>query len=321
MHTNGSARVTLGASTAHPRWARVAQKSVLALATVGLVALVDYSSSALDAPAFTPPLEDRLVYVPDPRMLRIVSLGHSAAVADLLWFRTISYFGKHYRTDRLYPWLDRMCDAVTDLDPKAEHVYRFGGVILPWEANRPDDGIALLEKGLRHFPDSWYLHWLTGFSYYFFRDNLSQAAFHLGRAAALPGSHPDVARLAAVVYAHGYDLDAAESFLRQLGASTQSEDLRSVLSLRLAELKLGRDLEALSDGVAAYTARTGNPPRSLEALVSSGILPQLPAEPFGGRYVWDADRQAVITTSGHAPLKLYVSKAREEYRQGNPVHW
>ena len=63
-----------------------------------------------------------------------MALGWRNALADVLWFRTISYFGAHYRSDHTYPWLASMCDLVTDLDPRAEHVYRFAGVILPWEA-------------------------------------------------------------------------------------------------------------------------------------------------------------------------------------------
>src|ERR1035437_4303199 len=99
-----------------------------------------------------------LIYLPPTRFLRAVSLGYEHALADLLWFRTINYFGQHVQMDRMYPWLAHMCDVVTELDPRAEHVYHFGGVMLPWEADRVDDGIALLEKGIRNMPESWRLH-------------------------------------------------------------------------------------------------------------------------------------------------------------------
>jgi hypothetical protein len=92
------------------------------------------------------------IYLPKAEYLRPMSLGFANVMADVLWFRTISYFGGHYRSDRVYPWLAHMCDLVTDLDPRAEHVYRFAGVILPWEAGETDQGIRLLEKGIRHFP-------------------------------------------------------------------------------------------------------------------------------------------------------------------------
>lgn len=295
---------------------RIACTAALAIT---LIAVIDYASSVLEAPGSRPALNAQFVYVPDPRLLRALSLGHTGALADLLWFRTISYFGDHYYSDRLYPWLFRMCDVVTDLDPKALHVYRFAGVILPWEANRPDDGIALLEKGLQHFPDSWYLHWLVGFNYYFFKDDLQNASDHLRRAAELPGTHPYVSRLAAIVYAHGHDPAAAESFLVDLERSTQDDEMRGVISLRLGELKLGRDIETLATAIDTYQRQVGTPPADLETLVDSGVLAQLPEEPFGGRYQLDPNTGKISTTSGHAPLKLYESKARQEYRKGNPV--
>src|SRR5574341_54019 len=106
---------------------------------------------------------DEFIYLPPTRFLRAVALGYEHALADVLWFRTINYFGRHYRSDGVYPWLASMCDAVTDLDPQAEHVYRFGGVILPWEARRIEDGLALLEKGTRNLPHSWRLRYMVGF--------------------------------------------------------------------------------------------------------------------------------------------------------------
>src|SRR5215510_12440046 len=64
------------------------------------------------------PTAKEFVYVPDAHLLRPMALGYNNVLADLLWFRTISYFGEHYRGNRQYPWLARMCDLVTDLDPR-----------------------------------------------------------------------------------------------------------------------------------------------------------------------------------------------------------
>ena len=141
------------------------------LAAVGLLGLVVAGSSARlqqAAPASGPA---EVVYLPDARLLRPLVLGYDNVLADLLWFRTISYFGGHFETDRSYPWLARMCDLVTDLDPRAEHVYRFAGLILPWEANEVDEGIRLLEKGVRNLPDAWELHYYLGMTRYFFKDD------------------------------------------------------------------------------------------------------------------------------------------------------
>jgi len=285
-----------------------------------LAATVSYAGAVLEAR--TPAHEgEQFVYVPDPRFLRIASLGYTGAVADMLWFRTISYFGAHYRSDRLYPWLAKMCDVVTDLDPRALYVYRFAGVILPWEAKRPDDGIALLDKGIKNFPDSWLLYYLQGTNLYFFKDDVKRAASYLGRAAELPGADPYAARLAAAMYQQGFNPEAAESFLRQLAGSTQDPTMRGVVQVRLKELKIAHDTDALEAAVRRYRTQTGKYPPSLQVLVKAGVLDAIPAEPFGGRYTIDAATGAVGTTSGHLPLRLRESRARKEYQKGNTVYW
>ncbi|MBI4514201.1 MAG: hypothetical protein HY699_00065 [Deltaproteobacteria bacterium] len=309
-----------GTVHAHAPLLRSLAGIVMAGTAVALAAGLRYASGVLEQTQ-PPAGEHDFTYVPDSRFVRVASLGHASAVADVLWFRTISYFGLHYRSDRSYRWLAKMCEVVTDLDPRAQHVYRFAGVILPWEANLPDDGIALLHKGLRQFPDDWYLHWLVGFNYYFFKDDLQPAAFHLGRAAALPGADPYVSRLAAIIYAQGVDNRAAESFLTELAASTRDDSLRQVVQQRLHELTLGRHLEALTEAVRRYHEQFGQPPENLDALVTAAVISALPREPFGGHYVFDPATGAVRSTSGQSPLRLYTSKAREQYRQGNPVHW
>src|SRR5438132_1710614 len=117
--------------------------------TASVLVLVHADGALERRQAVTQQESTELVYVPPAKFLKVVALGYQHTLADLLWFRTISYFGHHYWGNRVYPWLGYMCDVVTDLDPRAEHVYRFGGLILPWEADRVDDGIALLQKGTR----------------------------------------------------------------------------------------------------------------------------------------------------------------------------
>jgi tetratricopeptide (TPR) repeat protein len=296
-------------------------QSAAVLLCVGiLAATVRYADAVLEARS---PAADagQFVYVPDPRFLRIASLGYTSAVADILWFRTISYFGAHYRSDRLYPWLAKMCDVVTDLDPRAEYVYRFAGVILPWEAKRPDDGIALLDKGIKHFPNSWLFYYLQGTNLYFFKNDVKRAARYLGRAAELPGADPYAVRLAAAMYQHGFNPAAAESFLRELANSAQDATMRRVVEVRLKELKIARDFDALEAVVRRYRRQTGQSPASLQALVEAGMLNQIPPEPFGGSYTIDATTGAISTTSGHLPLRLRESRAHKEYQKGNTVYW
>lgn len=258
-----------------------------------------------------------LVYLPDAAALRPLVLGYDNVLADLLWFRTISYFGQHYESDRTYPWLAKMCDIVTDLDPRAEHVYRFAGVILPWEANAVDEGVRLLEKGLRVFPDSWMLHYYLGMTKYFFRDDLAAAATHLGRAAELPDAPPTLAGLAAVLHTKQYGPETTLEFLRAMLRQAGSAQLREVIQRSLQDAQLAADLQRLTVLVATYRERFGHFPGSLAALVQAGLLRGVPPDPFGGSYLVDPETGAVRSSTGHVPREFHDSPRRAERLAGH----
>src|SRR5206468_12503187 len=74
----------------------------------GLAIVVVMSGTLLDRAATAAARSDEPVYLPRAEYLRPMSLGWQNALADVLWFRTISYFGDHYRNDRTYPWLAQM---------------------------------------------------------------------------------------------------------------------------------------------------------------------------------------------------------------------
>ena len=159
------------------------------------------------------------VYLPRAEYLRPMSLGWQNVLADILWFRTISYFGEHYRSDRTYPWLAQMCDLVTDLDPRAEHVYRFAGVILPWEANQADAGIRLLEEGRAAVPRLVDCCTTSSAS-----TTTSSRTTTIGRWSTCarrwrcPASHPSIAHLVAVLAAEQYGPETTLAFLAELAA-------------------------------------------------------------------------------------------------------
>ncbi|GIW46052.1 MAG: hypothetical protein KatS3mg077_3334 [Candidatus Binatia bacterium] len=262
------------------------------------------------------PEPPELVYAPPGKFLEVVSLGYRHALADILWFRTIDYFGRHYRKDRVYPWLAEMCQRVTDLDPAAIHVYRFGGVILPWEANEVDAGIALLEKGVRNLPASWELRYMLGFSYYFFRDDLEAASRELRAALALPDAPGFLAGLLAVIDAAHHGPEAAIEFLQAALATTRVPEVRETIREQLKELEFARNWGTLERAIEAYRNSFGRPPDHIEKLVQTGILAHVPDDPFGGQFRIDPTTGAVRSTSGRTPKKLGSSKIREAILKG-----
>lgn len=301
-------------------WRRRAGGLCVLLLAVGTAA---GAARALETRAPAPIGDDRLVYLPDAARLRPLALGYDNVLANLLWFRTISYFGAHVETDRAYPWLEAMCDLVTDLDPRAFHAYQFAGLILPWEAKDPDAGIRLLEKGIREFPDSWVLHYYLGVVHYLFEDDPETATRWLERGAALPEAPPMVARFAALLRTRHGGSETAIAVLEEMLRSTESESTRAVLEQSLLDARVRWDLEVLTGLVGQYRERHGTVPPDLETLVGAGLLRWVPPDRYGGAYVIDPETGTVRSSTGREPMRLHESplarSLREQERATEPT--
>jgi tetratricopeptide (TPR) repeat protein len=290
------------------------------LAFVWCCAAVGFTLPRLNGPSRRQPSgAAELVYLPQARYLKLMSLGYNNVLADVLWFRTISYFGTHYRSDRTYPWLAHMCELVTDLDPRAQHVYRFAATILPWEAGQADAGIRLLRKGVEALPDSWLLHYWLGFSYYFFQNDFESATKYLRIAARLPDAHPKVSKLAALLAAQHYGPEVTMQFLAEIRDSAYSEEVRQIVTENMRELRLASHLEQLDKAIAAYRERHRAPPPTVAALVDDGWITQIPHDPFGGTYEIDPASGKARSSTGRTPSRLHQSKLRQKHLRGESI--
>jgi len=180
---------------------------------------------------------DESLYLPDGRALRLLTLGHDRVLAHLLWFKTISYFGKHFASDKSYPWLFHMCDLVTTLSPTAKHVYTFGATMLAWEGHTPEQAMKLLTKAIQNIGDDWYLYYLRGFTAMFFLNDRIRAKEDFVRAAQLPGAHVIVQRLAARELTHGDDPQQAVLLLSDLLRRATDPIVQRALRERLDQAK------------------------------------------------------------------------------------
>jgi hypothetical protein len=282
------------------------RRTVPALAAlVALAAVTTWTGTRLDRRlASVTAADDELVYLPDARRLRPLALGYDNVLADLVWFRTIDYFGAHYGSDRAYPWLEAMCNLVTDLDPRAKHVYRFAAVILPWEAHDPD---AAIQKGTRALPNSWLLQYHLGVIHYLFKGDFDAAAAYLTRAASKPKAPGFVARFAAILQTKRQGPQTTIAMLEQMRDQATSQQTREVIERSIRDAQAAWDMRVLDEAVAAYRAREGRLPASLDDLVTSRQLRVLPPDRYGGTYQLDPATGTVRSSTGHAPLALHTS--------------
>jgi len=182
-------------------------------------------------------LGEDVVYVPfNASTMRLLSPADPHFLADLLWLRTVYYFGQHAFTDRQYPYLLHLLDVITDLSPEWEQPYLFGAVVLPVEAGAVEDGFYLIDKGLAQFPQSWELWFYKGFCMWQFRGDIDSAARALQRAALLPGSPPYLAPLAATLATRAGQRELALRFLNEVLDNLPTPDQRKIVLEKLREI-------------------------------------------------------------------------------------
>lgn len=244
---------------------------------------------------------DEVLYLPRADAVHAVSFSYRNAVSQLLWFRTISYFGKHFRTDRSYEWLSSMCQLVTGLNPRMDHAFRFCATMLAWEASRPTDAQSLLTIAISINPDDWELLYQRGFnSLYFLKDERS-AHNDFVRAAQLPGAHALVKTLAAKSLAKLDTPETAIQFLTQQLRGTNDSNQRKALLERLAEVRFQSLAQQISLICKRYRDELGKLPSALDELQQIGAVRSDLEDPFGGALSLEADCRL---SSTHLPRRL-----------------
>ena len=257
---------------------------VLLAAVIGLQMI-----QATQPPLATPEgVSANLLYVRSPQVLRRATLSFQALMADIYWIRAVQHYGgtklsrdpnKQY--DVLYPLLD----LTTSLDPYFDVVYKFGSVFLaepyPAGAGRPDQAIALLQKGLRTSPDRWELAQGIGFVYYWWLADYQNAAMWFNRGADMPAAPDWLRPLAAVTLAQGGNRASSRVLWTEIARNADADWLHDQASFRLKQLDALDGIDFIQRIVEQYRARIGAPPASWDDMMRAGLLRGVPPDPTG----------------------------------------
>ena len=242
------------------------------------------------------------LYLPQKEAVLFASMGYRNALAHLIWFKAISYFGAEYRGAKNYRWLSHMCELVSDLSPRSEHVYRFCGTMLAWEGQQPEMSIKILDKAITEFPESWYFLYLRGFTYLYFLHDDEHGNADIVASAQKPGAHPIVVRLAAKGISASHGPESAIAFLRGAIKMTDDPSARKALESKLTESYYELGFELIERAAAQFKASSGTLPGSLKELETAGLLPkelvnQNYGDPYGGHYALNPSTGEVTSTS------------------------
>lgn len=245
--------------------------------------------------------QKEVLYLPNGDGLEFLSFGYRNLLSDVLWFNTINYFGKHFKSDGNYTWLSHMCQLVTQLDPDAHYAYQFCSTMLGWEAGMPEASIEILNRAISNHPDNWLYYYLRGFNYFYFLDNEDKAQLDFTKAATYPEAPVVVERLAAKKMAMSDPNMAIEFLVDRLKMASDASERRA-LEGRLKEVIYERDARLLEQAVAHYRSQHGELPASLEWMREQGLFSGKLEDPFGGVYELNPETGEVLSSTGRTRI-------------------
>ena len=196
-------------------------------AFVGALFLQQKSADALSCVL----TDDDRYYLPPAEWLRAFSLGYTEAAADMVWVKTIVYFGEKMGAEEKGEGAHHMMNylmTATALDPKFRSCYTAGSSLTLFQAHGRvvrrsiEMAFELLEKGRKEFPDDGEIFFSLGFMHYYemarflsddpedpeAKKHRELGRYYIGRSALMPGAPPYASMLAATLMMKG-GIDAA----------------------------------------------------------------------------------------------------------------
>lgn len=218
-------------------------------------------------------------YLPSGKLLRIASLGYDSLVADLLWVKSVIYFGDEVKKKGDFRWVSHYFDLITDLNPPFEAPYEFGGIVLAAQLDDVDGSIALLDKGMKNVSKDYYRYWLLpfyqAFNYMIYKEDYKTAALFLREAIEYPQSPPFLPLLLTRLYAATDDEELGIEFLDTFQSANEDPLIAVALKKRREELRVSMRLSYLQERISHFEERFLFTPYSLDLLITLGVIPPL----------------------------------------------
>lgn len=215
------------------------------------------------------PAEDDALYLPSAGAIRVLSLGHVELAADLVYLRTIVYFGTSVVTNKKFDALSPLFDTIIALDPHWKRPYRWAGVAtmyngLPITPAMVRESTRYLKAGIAQFPDDWELPFMVGSNDLFElhptdprekKKLVEEGAAYIERAALVGGAPSWMPLLAATILRKDGQQEAAIHHLEQVYYATSDDKTRQEVRNRLLSLKADVDFARADQERADFEAR------------------------------------------------------------------
>lgn len=257
---------------------------------------------SLSAKLYPPGIRDDIRVVPPVEVVRSVSLGHQGFVADLLLAKITIHSGslmwKPLDINFDSEWAYGTVDLITDLDPKFFKAYLYSAMGMIHNFDDVHRARPIVEKGIAVFPDNWELPFWIGYNYYAYFHDYDTAGKYLWQAYNKPDAPKNFLSLMLSTLRQAGDYEKALVVIEQMFNEATDASLKMVYAKRMIQLE---NLLVLQNAARIYKDVRGHLPEDIETMVSEGLLPEIPEDPFGMPYKIDHDSEALVVLGRKAP--------------------
>lgn len=217
------------------------------LVMAGAAACVGALRPGLSARYHEVSVQSDVYALPSPEQTVVMSLGHRAALADLLYASVLVSYGVHFQERRRFEFVGNYLDTINALDPKFAAPYRFADTLLTMQPKAPrwQDFVKareILERGMAERPTDGLLHTNAGLFLAYLApgqapDAKTKTEFRmrgaraLARACELIGDDKNMpfhCVVAADIYTRAGEREATIAFLRRFLAIADDEEVRRI---------------------------------------------------------------------------------------------
>lgn len=210
-----------------------------------------------------------------PQAIKLINLGLNSASAGIMWLDFIQKF-EAYPKD-----LVTLLQNVNELDPRFSYPYAFSAIVLPGIGFK-DEGIKIAEEGIKKADEDWRIPYYLATNYHMFRKDRTNAALYFDMAARMKNAPEPVKTIAARYGTYQSTLEQTKQIWISIYESSNDETMVERAKNYIIHIEL---LEALQKAANTYKQQTGSYPKTLEDLVISRIIKQIPESPLGTKFI------------------------------------
>lgn len=249
------------------------------------------------------------LWVSSGKVVRALSLGQQALLADIYWTRVVQYYGSRRRDHKTdFGLLGPLLNITVTLDPKLLVAYYFGAVFLsekpPRGAGEPEKAIELLQRGIVANPDEWRLWHHLGFIYYWDLQDYKKAAAAYEEGAKNTKALDWMKAMAAAITEKGGSRETSLFLWERVYDSTEDPTIRANAERHIEGLRAKLDMEHIHELAQQFRKKAGRWPRTFAEMRSQGLLRGTPVDPRGFPYQLHPDGTVTLNPTSSVELEF-----------------